>query len=182
MLTCYYFCRGAKPKVGGYDYASRELAEAKCQSEGYQGLCSKAEVEGQAAFQTGKTQRLFPTCQVRLVRFLFLWIVFSSSSAPDLNRKIAVGSYWTSQWAEPDLNCKRQSSAGSTGPQQQSPHHKHNHKQSHPQAQPQTRPQTCNHKHAIASTQPQTQTQHTTTITHPQTQKHSHNNDLRTRI
>ncbi|CAK9004459.1 unnamed protein product [Durusdinium trenchii] len=34
--------------VGGYDYATREAAKGKCQSLGYQGLCSKAEVEGYA--------------------------------------------------------------------------------------------------------------------------------------
>lgn len=33
-------------KVGGYDYATREAAEGKCHSLGFEGLCSKAEVEG----------------------------------------------------------------------------------------------------------------------------------------
>ena len=70
---------------------------------------------------------LFPTCQVRVVRFykscpLLLVLLLSPSSPPRppccLHVIFAViFASFTLQWAAPDLNCKLQIAVGSAGPQ-----------------------------------------------------------------
>ncbi|CAK9004416.1 unnamed protein product, partial [Durusdinium trenchii] len=42
---CHIAPEISREYVGGYDYTSAAAAKGKCQSLGYQGLCSKAEVE-----------------------------------------------------------------------------------------------------------------------------------------
>ena len=45
-------------QVGGYEYATREEATAKCQTLNYLGLCAKDEVEGQSLWHFVKTNQM----------------------------------------------------------------------------------------------------------------------------
>ena len=124
-----------------------------------------------------KYSMFFPTCQVRVVRFLCqLPLVLSSSfssSPPQL--QVSHGSV---PRRTSTASSRRQCSPPDSHPQDTTTTHNHS-------TQPQTQNHKHNYKHPIASTQPQghirnTQPQHTTTKTHPQhtttTHNHKHRN------
>ena len=72
---------------------------------------------------------LFPTCQVRVVRFykscpfllLLLLVLLFASFSPSSSPASSAALCCRAQRAAPDLNCKLQSALGITGPRQGAP-------------------------------------------------------------